>query len=357
MAVVSPMPPLCASDQRLYPATDYWHATPAGARVPPGFKEWSHFSVLADDFDLLANFSLTEALSPSPKAPLVPRLTLLFRDQYGHWDGDVENFKLDQTRMAEGDPDVAFGCNSARFIDGSYRIELTLPARGIEASLRLQPLAHPTVANNIRLSESESFRWVVVPNLGASGEVSAPGRRYTVADAPAYHDRNTGCFAWGGGFTWEWATILPVDPAEPWSLSYSRIANRERGVTLSQSLMLWRQTALFRKFYGRDLAIACPSRLSQSPALRLPRVAALLVPGTAADVPRHLQVDASAYGDAVSLHMRFDDFAQIIIPNDAWPGVTTLSEIRGSAMVTGRIGDEAVAFDARVQAELNHASC
>jgi len=351
------MPPLCASDHRLYPATDFWHATAADARVPSGFKEWSHFSVLAADFDLLANFSLTEALSANLKAPLVPRLTLLFRDQFGHWDGDVENFKLDQTRMAEGDPDVAFGCNSARFIDGSYRIEVMLPARGIEASLLLQPVAHPTVANNIRLSESESFRWVVVPYLRASGEVSARGRCYTVADAPSYHDRNTGCFAWGGGFTWEWATILPADPAQPWSLSYSRIAYRERGVTLSQSLLLWRHTALFRKFYGRDLAIACPSRLCLPPALCLPRVAALLVPGTAADVPRHLHLEASAYGDTVSLDMRFDDFAQIIIPNDAWPGVTTLCEIRGSATVTGRIGDEAVAFDARVQAELNHASC
>jgi hypothetical protein len=56
------------------------------------------------------------------------------------------------------------------------------------------------------------------------------------------------------------------------------------------------------------------------------------------------------------LRMSFDDFAQIVIPNDRWPGFTTLCEIKGHAEVAGRVGDERITFEGRVQAELNHAA-
>jgi hypothetical protein len=96
--------------------------------------------------------------------------------------------------------------------------------------------------------------------------------------------------------------------------------------------------------------------LRREPGLRLPRVASLLMPGTAADVPRHIVVSARGYGDDVTLRMSFDDFAQIVVPNDHWPGFTSLCEIKGRAEVAGTVGDERIAFDGRVQAELNHAA-
>ena len=108
------------------------------------------------------------------------------------------------------------------------------------------------------------------------------GRQYRVVDAPAYHDRNWDSSLRGGGYAREWATILPEDATQPWCLVYSRIANRNRGVTLSQSLIVWRRAFPLRKFYGRDLAVVHEGLLRRDRVLRLPRAAALLLHGSAA---------------------------------------------------------------------------
>jgi hypothetical protein len=341
-------------DATLFRTADYWHMAPYSRHTRPGFKEWSHFSVIGADFDLLVNFSLM-AGSKRAKTQMTPRLTLLFSAADGSWDGDVESFSLADTTIFEGLPGATLGRNSTRFDDRRYRVEAALSTRDICVALDLHPMTRPVIANNVRLSDAESVRWMVVPHLRAVGEVTVAGRRYPVADAPAYHDRNWGRFAWGGAYAWEWATILPLSAHQPWCLVYSRIGNRHRGATLSQSLILWRREFPSRKFYGRDLSIAHQGVLRRERVLRLPRVASLLIPGTAADVPRHIVVSARGYGDEVTLRMSFDDFAQVVVPNDRWPGFTMLCEIKGRAEVAGRVGDERFASEARVQAELNHA--
>jgi len=342
-------------DATLFPTADFWHMAPHSPHTRPGFKEWSHFSVLGADFDLLMNFSLM-AGGQGAKTRMTPRLTLLFGTADGSWDGDVESFSLADTTIFEGQPDATLGRNSARFANCRYCVEAAPSTRDIFVALDLHPMTRPVIANNVRLSDAESVRWMVVPHLRAVGEVSIAGCRYQVADAPAYHDRNWGQFAWGGAYAWEWATILPPGVDQPWCLVYSRIGNRYRGATLSESLILWRREFPSRKFYGRDLSITHQGMLRRDRVLRLPRVASLLIPGKAADVPREIIVTAHGYGDEVALRMSFDDFAQVVVPNDRWPGFTTLCEIKGRAEVAGRVGDERVAFEGRVQAELNHAA-
>jgi hypothetical protein len=351
------LPPLLI-DPTLFPTADYWHT---GARSGPkasGFKEWSHFSILGPDFDLLVNFSLMAGgrTGSESTAVMTPRLTVLFGGFDGTWDGAVESFGPDQTTVIAGLSDVVFDRNSARFIGHRYRLEASLAERDLCVELDLHPMTRPVIANNVRLSDAESVRWMVVPHLRASGEVTVAGRRYQVADAPAYHDRNWGCFAWGGAYAWEWATVLPNDVDQPWCLVYSRIVNRHRGATLSQSLILWRCESPSRKFYGRDLSVSHHGILRRDRALRLPRVASLLLPGTAADVPQQVVVSAQGYGDQITVRMAFDDYAQVVVPNDRWPGFTSLCEIRGHAEVTGKVGDRHIDFDGRVQAELNHAA-
>jgi hypothetical protein len=180
-----------------FPSADFWHLAPRPAKSRVGFKEWSHFSVLGGDFDLLVNFSvMTESEGASPRS--TPRLTLLVRAPDGHWDGDVEVFNRVDTTILPGLPDAVFGRNSARFIGPHYRVEAELSSRAVSAALDLHPMTQPVIANQSRLSDAESFSWMVVSHLRAEGELNVSARRYRITDAPAYHDRNWGCFMWGG---------------------------------------------------------------------------------------------------------------------------------------------------------------
>jgi hypothetical protein len=343
--------------RRLDPAAiaraDYWRSAPAS--LVGGGKEWTHFSVMAPQFDLIANFNLTVRIGEPGETVASPRLALLFRDA-ADWHGDAPGFRLEDTSIEEGSPDVVMGANSVRFAAGRYRLNIDLPARRISADLELRPIAFPVVANNIPLSASDTFSWAVVPRLLASGTVTARGQRYEVRDAPAYHDRNWGRFAWGGGCAWEWATIIPADVQEPWSLVFSRIVDRRQAKVLSQSLMVWRGDRLVRKFYGPDLKVERRGVLQLVSPLRIPAVAALALPGSAADVPRCLDVAASACTDELHLQLAFDGFAQVVFPNDRFPGLTALSECPGRARVSGRVGEAAVDFAARAHAEFNHAA-
>ena len=120
--------------------------------------------------------------------------------------------------------------------------------------------------------------------------------------------------------------------------------------------MLWHGDRLVRKFYGPDLKVEWRSVLQLVRPLRIPPVAALALPGSAADVPRCLDVAATANTDELRLQLAFDDFAQVVFPNDRFPGLTALSECPGRARVSGLIGDVAVDFEARAHVEFNHAA-
>lgn len=337
-----------------FPATDYWRLAPQ--RMSDGDKEWSHFAVLAPDCDLLANFSLSARRTRSGGTLVQPRVAFLFRDADGAWEGDVETFPAAAAMISEGSPDAAIGDNRAWFENGCYKVRIESQTRDARIALDLHPVTAPLLAPNVRLSGKALFSWAVVPRLRADGVAEVSGRRRRIRAAPAYHDRNWGRFAWGGDTAWEWATILPPDSARPWSLVYSRITDRVRSTTISQSLLLWRGARLSRKFYGRDLKIERHGALRCERPLRVPRAAALAIPGPRASAPGELLIAAQGYGDALRLRIVFDDLAQVVFPTDRWPGMTLLTELRGRAEISGRIGAEPLEFEARVQAEINHAA-
>ena len=326
-------------------AVDFWRASPTDD-LPNGYKEWSHFSILAPDFDLIVNLSFAGAS---------PRFIVLFSDAQDRWNGDVAHVPLVDARITPGGADATLGPVSARLVDGRYRIEADLPRRDLHLTFDLTPQARPLAGNTIRLSDTNAFNWVVVPHLRATGELHSGGRRYAVLDAPAYHDRNFGVFEWGGDFAWEWAALAP-DAADAPALVYSRMSNRARGLTLSQSLILWRDGRPCRRFYGRDLTVALSGALRQENVFRLPRFAALIGSGRSADVPRRLDIAARGYGDALDIDIDLARFGQLVAPNDKWPGLTALSEASGRFHAQGRIGGEAVSFAGRVQAEFKHAA-
>jgi hypothetical protein len=324
---------------------DFWRASPADA-LPDGYKEWSHFSILAPDFDLIINLSFSGAL---------PRFVVLFSDAKDRWDGDVAHIPLTDVAISPGGADATLGPVSARLIGGRYCIEADLPRRGLRLRFDLTPRARALAGNAIRLSDTDAFNWVVVPHLRATGEILSGGRRYAAIDAPAYHDRNWGVFEWGGDFAWEWATLVPDDADGP-ALVYSRVSDRARAATLSQSLILWRGGRPVRRFYGRDLTVSLSGALKPAQVFRLPRFAGLIGSGRAADVPRRLSVAARGYGDALDIDIDLARFGQLVAPNDRRPGLTALSEAGGRFRARGRIGGELVSFAGRAQAEFKHAA-
>src|SRR5262249_12108527 len=90
--------------------------------------------------------------------------------------------------------------------------------------------------------------------------------------------------------------------------------------------------------------------------LRIPRVAALAIPGAAADVPRQVLISARGYDDELTVRMELDSFAQGGVANARRPGLPVLCEVKERAAAAGRAGLESLDFDAHVQAERNHAA-
>ena len=144
-------PPQQQPNTSLFPAADFWHFDPRSGRTPARFKEWSHFSVLGGDFDLLVNFSVV--IRGGPRGGAIPRLVLLFGGADGTWDGDVETFGCDETAIVAGSPDAAMGRNSIRFANSRYHLDAALSNRDVRVALDFVPHTRPLVADNVRLSE------------------------------------------------------------------------------------------------------------------------------------------------------------------------------------------------------------
>lgn len=330
---------------------DYWRASPQADDLRLGYKEWTHFSVLGPDFDLILNLSFAARRSRTAE----PRLLVLFGDAGDRWDGEFVDVPLDEVEIVAGGADARMGAASARFVGGRYRIKADLPRRGLKLDFELVPQARPLLGNAIRLSDDEIINWVVVPHLRATGEICSGGRTYVAREAPAYHDRNWGFFNWGGDYAWEWATLVPDAASDP-TLVFSRMSDRARGLTFAQSLMLWVDGQPSRRFYGRDLAVSHAGTLRPRKVFRLPRFTGLLGSGRAADVPARLHVAARGYGDALDIDIDLERFGQIIAPNDNWPGLTALSEAGGRFCAQGTVAGRRLSFAGRVQVEFKHAA-
>ncbi len=226
-------------------------------------KEWQHFVLLDEDLDLLVNFSCCDDPRPHARPGReFPRLVLLARDR--DWDGDVETFPTDRTRVRGGRIDMALGENRLRFEDGRFRIDVALEDRPVTVHLDLQPATMPAFVPSIPMIEGPPLNWVVVPRLRASGEVTIGTHHHVLRNAPTYHDHNWGEFLWGHDVSWEWGFVLPEDDAVPWCLTFVRLTNRSRTRALAQQMLVWRRDSLHALFRESDL------RLTLGPSSALP---------------------------------------------------------------------------------------
>ncbi|MGI9591764.1 MAG: hypothetical protein ACR2P8_10385 [Myxococcota bacterium] len=323
--------------------SDYLRRSPFNVGGDGAHKEWLHFVVHAGEVDLLVNFSLVDDTRPQARPGTeYPRLVVLARA--GDWDGDIELFDPRDALVRGGGIELRYGPNSVRFDGELYHIRVKLRRRPIEIDLKLRPTSLPALSNNIRLELGDRpINWMVLPRLVASGSARIGGETSYFHEVPAYHDHNWGHFHWGRDFAWEWGFSLPERADVPWSTVFVRLSDRSGTRALTQGLFLWKRGGHHRIFRAHELAIAPRGLLRRDRIFKLPRIANVISPGAAADVPAELEARAEADGDWLELRFVARDLAQVCIPNDTDDDeMTVINEVTGSLEMAGEVRGERV---------------
>lgn len=344
------MPPTAASRSMITSTiaravwrSDYIRRSPFNVGGAGAHKEWLHFVVHAGEVDLLVNFSLVDDTRPQAHAGTeYPRLVVLVRA--GSWDGDIELFEPEEAWVRGGGIEIRYGPSSVRFDGEHYHIRVRMRRRPIEIDLRLRPTSLPALSNNIRLElDDRPINWMVLPRLAASGSARIEGETYHFHEVPAYHDHNWGHFFWGRDFAWEWGFSLPETPGVPWSAVFVRLSDRGQTRALTQGLFLWKREGHRRIFRAHEMVIAPRGLLRPERIFKLPRIANLISPGSAADVPAELEARAEADGDWLQVRFVAEDLAQVCIPNDTDDaGMTVINEVTGALQLRGEVRGEGV---------------
>ncbi|HEX8821059.1 MAG TPA: hypothetical protein VF794_14115 [Archangium sp.] len=322
--------------------TDYFRRSPSRLGGRGEHKEWQHFIVHAEGVDLLINFSLVDEPQPGRLLPVeVARLIVLAHGE--GWDGDVERFEEVEVRVEAGRMEARFGHNTLRFEEGVWRLSMALRERPVSAELELVPLTLPVLSSRHRLAPERPISWLFLPRLEARGTLTVGGRTVRVEGASAYHDHNWGHFRWGDDFSWEWGSVLPGQASSPWSAVLVRMADRGRTAARYQALFLWYGGEPLRVFRDEELHVSAPCCFQPGRSFSLPRPLALLAPGSAADLPRRLEVRARGRGDELVLTFVPERAARLLLPAEgSLERLTTIHEVLGPVSLHGRVRGESV---------------
>lgn len=328
---------------------DLFHKPRPGGADAEWHKEWYHFCVLGPKVQVILNMSLSGDARPAAlPGEQLARLIVITRDiaRDVAWDGDVETIPSRDVHIADDVLDLRLGHNLVRFQDGVFDVSIALQDRPVALKLRLWPLASPLVMrNNARIGVG-TLNWLSVPRLAASGTLTVERRVYVLKDAPAYHDHNWGRWLWGQDFAWQWGFGLP-DLAAPWSVVFYRTTNRARSRVKNLSLALWKGERLQRVFTQSKVLTHPSGYLARSRVDKFPRVMALISPETTTDVPRYLNVTASAGGDELRCHFQAEDVAQVVVPNETDLDSTLINHAIGRVTLEGRVEGEAVSMEGK----------
>jgi hypothetical protein len=334
--------------------SDYWRRSPASAGGAAGHKEWSYFCVLGD-VDLVTTFSIMDRPAEAPSQPArveEARVTLLARTVDGVWSASIEACPSELNMLRAGSVDIRLGASELKFRNGAYHLNIALREPEITASLELWPQSRPALTRSVPLGSDRAMQWFVVPRLEATGEVRIAERAYSLRRAPAYHDHNWGCFAWGGDFAWEWGIVTSIPPL-PWSLIYYRISDRGRHAVVSQGLLLWQGARHCRTFRDRELDVRSRGVLRTGHSVCVPRIMRLARSGSAGDIPGCVEVEARSGADALAVTLELEDCAQIGIPDDRGDGITVISECRARAVLRGHVAGSRVDAECSSIVEFN----
>ncbi|GEM_PF-664914 len=310
-----------------------------------GHKEWFHYCIYGDGFDLLVNYSLVDELQGTPpeRGPgarryEAARLTMLARER--RWVGDVDRYPAHTVRAAAGSPEVRIGPNRMRWGGGVYHLRAALRDQPVEVDAVLRPVTMPSIVHNVAVRDGPPINWLVIPRLLASGTLRIDGREHRFADVPAYHDHNWGRFRWGRDFAWEWGFGLPKDVGNPWSFVFVRLSDRAHTRVMMQGVFLWKGAREQRVLRGSEITVTRHGQLRQDRVAKTPRAMALIAPGRAIDVPERLVIEADTGDTSFVATFESQEAAQVIIPNDDDLGVTIINEVAGRLRVRGCVRGE-----------------
>lgn len=323
-------------------ASDFMRTPTIGVANPHGFKEWHHFVIHAEECRLLINFSLHTQVTPDGRIRLVPRVIAIGHDD--EWHGAIERFDEAELAISADLGELSIGHNVMRIGRNGYELKLDLPRQGIKGELWFVSVSRPFVVNNQSVG-SGRMSWLFVPRLQASGWLRIGDREHRFDDDIAYHDHNWGRFWWGDDFGWEWATVLPRDAAQPWSLVFLRMTDRRRHRYLSQALYVWHHDEPAAIFRHASLKVRSAGVLGRPADCTLPPPMRLLLDGDVPGVPERVAVTATRAGDTVHVEFRPQSYARLAQPSEiSLTGSTVLCESNGTAEVTGQINGKTIDF-------------
>jgi hypothetical protein len=324
------------------PSHDFLRTPLLATARPEGFKEWHHFLVQTRGRRILINFSLmSETLGAGPPR-LVPRIIVVVHD--GRWTGAVERFA--DADVSADLCTLSVGGSRMHIDPDGFRVVLDLPDRHIHGKLLFTPGRRPSLGRvNNQPVGAGRISWLFVPRLTATGRLRIDGVEHRLDGDAAYHDHNWGRFRWGDDFGWEWGSILPADPADPWSVVFTRKTDRRRLRCLSQALYVWHHDELAAMFRDSAVRMESSGLLGRPPDCTLPAPMRLVLGSEASDVPAALTITASSAVGTLEVVFRPDSHARLAQPSELHPARSVvLSEISGTARVRGSIGDRG--FDA-----------
>jgi hypothetical protein len=324
---------------------DFNRAAPAASRDRP-FKQWVHVTVWHPKITLVFNFSSVHA------GPDVDhRLTVLVYTS--GVAGHVRRFEARECRLPVGRSTIVFGPNSIRRMGAEYDVSLFEPALDLRATLTLRALTRTATVQGARVDAHSDIGWSVVPRLAANGRIQHGGRVHELEEAPAYRDRNWGCFAFGE-VAWDWLYALPSDPAVPWAAVVSRLTDRSRSRVWQQALLVWEGREVLATFRDRDVELTGAGRV-RGALLTIPPALAICSGGEATDVPAVMDVRARSGRGSVHLSFESRMVARIVAPNEARAGTTPIHESLGACRMTGTLEGRPVSLDGHGFLECLHA--
>ncbi|HZZ45470.1 MAG TPA: hypothetical protein VFE65_01140 [Pseudonocardia sp.] len=315
--------------------SDFIRAPLLATARPGGYQEWYHFVVYRPGWRLLLNFSLAGEVRQGGGYRLVPRVVVLVHDE--RWTGTVARFAETELDISADLGTLTMHGNRMTVGPDGYRLVISLPEQDISGELCLSPASRPFAVNNQPVGEGR-LNWLFVPRLHADGWFRVGDRRQRLDGALAYHDHNWGRFRWGEDFGWEWGSVLPTDPEEPWSFVFMRMTDRGRRRCYSQALHVWRHHEPAGLFRHAALDVRAKGLLARPPDCTLPPPMRLVLGGVASDVPESIEITGERHGDRIRAQFRPESYAQVALPSETClDRSVVLTETSGRARVTGVI--------------------